>query len=114
MVNVSIAVGTAYGVDIELVRSLLLNIAEKDERVVAKPEATVLLTDFGDDGLKFELLVWAELRSGFARRRLASDLRFAIDGIFSANNITLPTPQRELTISSTEAIPVQVKYPESS
>lgn len=98
-----IEVGVAYGSDVNKVRSILLSCAH------AHPEITtaetnelhkpfVRLSDFGDSALKFELFFWTANR--FEVESMKSDLRFAIDGEFRRNAISIPFPQRDVHVRS--------------
>ena len=53
-----VAVSVAYGSDVVLVRDLLLNVAKTNPDVLEEPPPSVQLTEFGDNGLQFVLLVW--------------------------------------------------------
>lgn len=60
--------------------------------LVDDPEPSVLLDDFADNGLRFVLNYWIELRSGVDRRRIASDLRLMVLGAFEEAGIRLAPP----------------------
>jgi small-conductance mechanosensitive channel len=96
--RLQIAVGVAYGSDTELVRTTLLRVAEEHPTVIRKAEAAVLFDDFGDSSLDFSLMVWIDTPQ--AQRRVASDLRFAIDAAFRRAGIEIPFPQRDLHLRS--------------
>lgn len=93
-----IEVGTAYGSDTRLVRKVLMEIAERDGRVLETPKPVVFFRSFGDSALDFELAVW--INDPRARPGIASDLRFAIDDGFRKHGIQIPFPQRDLHIVS--------------
>lgn len=52
----SVSVGVAYGSDVQLVKKLLLEAANKHPEVLSQPEPVVLFTDFGDSSLNFKLI----------------------------------------------------------
>jgi len=93
-VNVSVA----YGSDLELVKSLLIEVAKDHPDVLHDPKPMVEFNNFGDSGLIFNLFFWTE--NAFESRIIQSNLRFKIDKIFRENNITIPFPQRDLHIKS--------------
>ncbi|TGB03970.1 mechanosensitive ion channel family protein [Halobacillus salinus] len=98
-------VGVAYGSDVELVRQLLLQVAE-DEAAVSptvqsKPEPFVYFKEFGDSSLNFELFVWISDPTHVIRLRSA--LNFRIDAIFRENQVEIPFPQRDLHVRSVDA-----------
>jgi small-conductance mechanosensitive channel len=93
-----IEVGVAYGSDTERVRQTLLRVAQEHPSVVRKNDAYVFFEDFGDSSLDFALTVWID--NPQAQRRVASDLRFAIDRAFREADIEIPFPQRDLHIKT--------------
>lgn len=93
-----VSVGVAYGSDVQLVRELLLKCAQEHPEIARKPSSFVRFVNFGDSSLDFELHYWSE--HIWVIDNISSDLRFAIDAAFRANNIEIPFPQRDLTIKS--------------
>jgi len=96
--RIRIGVGVAYGSDTELVRRTLLRVAGNHPAVVRKQDAAVIFEDFGDSSLDFTLMAWID--NPVAQRRVASDLRFAIDAAFRESGIEIPFPQRDLHLRS--------------
>ncbi|MBO6607147.1 mechanosensitive ion channel family protein [Psychroserpens sp.] len=92
----SVAVGVAYGSDVELVKRVLLQAANAHPEVVDSPKPDVLFTDFADSSLNFQLIF--TMNNSFKSQFLKSDLRFEIDRLFRENGITIPFPQRDIHI----------------
>lgn len=90
--RIEIAVGVAYGSDVEKVREILLDCAAKHEMVLTSPEPFVLFMNFGNSSLDFELRCFTNNVN--YRLTISSDLRFAIDKAFRENGIEIPFPQR--------------------
>jgi small-conductance mechanosensitive channel len=90
----NVAVGVAYGSDIEKVRVLLIEAAQKNEMVANRPTPIVFFKAFGDSSLNFELHFW--ILDTWQTELVKSDLRFAIDKLFRENNIQIPFPQRDV------------------
>lgn len=90
----SVQVGVAYGSDVKLVRKVLLDVANKEERIVQEPKPFVRFTNFGESSLDFEVFFWTS--HNFIVENIKSDLRFVIDAAFRQNNITIPFPQRDV------------------
>lgn len=90
-----IAVGVAYGSDIELVRKSLLEVAEKTSRVLKYPKPDVIFTDFGDNALIFKLRFWTHVSYFLA---VETDVRFEIDRLFKERGLTIAFPQRDVHI----------------
>ena len=90
--RVEIGIGVAYGSDVEKVRAILLDIAEKNERVSDNPAPAVVFRDFGASSLDFELRCFTS--DVMRRLGVASDLRFEIDRRLREEGIEIPFPQR--------------------
>ena len=87
-----ISVGVSYNSDLRLVEKLLLDIAKKDEGLMQDPAPFVLLTDFADSSVQFELRgVFTDITKGLATK---SRIMFAIWDAFQKHNIEIPFPQR--------------------
>ncbi len=100
--RIELAVGVAYGSDIEKVREVLLQCAAEHEAVLQTPKPHVLFLDFGDSALAFELRCFV---ADVGRRLLVtSTLRFAIDKAFRDAGISIPFPQRDLHIKDAEGL----------
>ncbi|WP_291010041.1 mechanosensitive ion channel domain-containing protein [Hydrogenophaga sp.] len=96
-VRFHVPVSVAYGTDAQLVKRVLLEVAQIDPDVLDTPEPNVWLKEFGDNGVVFELMVWSASlvdRKG----RLISQLNYAIYERFNAEGIEFPFPQRDLHI----------------
>jgi small-conductance mechanosensitive channel len=89
-------VGVAYGTDVELVKTILLNIAKTQPTVLKNPAPMVLFRDFGDSSLNFRIAF--TLSDSFDVRFTQSNIRFEIDKAFKQNNITIPFPQRDVHV----------------
>lgn len=100
-VRIHLAVGVGYNSDPERIRTLLLETAARHPHVLKEPKPSVLLTDYGDNSINFDLLVWTSELS-HAPLRLKSDLYFALFKVFAENGVELPFPQRDLHIRSSD------------
>jgi len=98
-VRFSFPVGVAYGSDPEQVRAVLLDIAARHADVLADPAPEVLLTNFGDSSIDFELRVWT-ITQVQTPSRLKSDLYFEVVKQFAAQGIQIPFPQRDVYIKT--------------
>jgi len=92
----SISVGVAYGSDVELVKKLLIQVAENHKEVIKKPEPLVLFTNFGESSLDFKLVF--TVNHSFTAFQVQSDLRFEVNRLFKEHNITIPFPQRDVHV----------------
>lgn len=87
-----ISIGVSYNSDLRLVEKLLLDIAKNDSGLMKDPEPFVLLTEFADSSVQFELRgVFSDVTKGLATK---SRIMFAIWDAFKDNNIEIPFPQQ--------------------
>lgn len=91
-----VTVGVAYGSDLNLVKKVILECANRHSKVL--PNAIVRFVNFGDSSLDFELLFWSHEYQQIEDVR--SDIRFMIDNAFRKFNISVPFPQQDLYIKS--------------
>jgi potassium-dependent mechanosensitive channel len=94
-----IPIGVAYGSDTDLVRTLLLEIAGANDRVMndgSAPEPQVLFLEFGESSLNFELR--CHLANIDERLKVKSAINYEIERAFRKHNISIPFPQRDLNI----------------
>ncbi|HSH40032.1 MAG TPA: mechanosensitive ion channel domain-containing protein [Chthoniobacterales bacterium] len=98
-VRFRIPVGVAYGSDIDKVREALIAAGREHPQTLAEPAPNVFLSEFGDNSISFELVVWSSEMSA-RPRRYKSDLNFAIERKLREAGIEIPFPQRDLHIRS--------------
>lgn len=97
--RITIPVGVAYGSDTELVKKILLDVANESDDAIKSghpfiPGPQVLFMGFGDSSLDFELRVF--IRQVDRRLAITSAINFAIDAVFREQGVTIPFPQRDL------------------
>jgi small-conductance mechanosensitive channel len=100
-VRFNFPVGVAYGSDPDVIRNLLVQIAQNHEGVLKDPGPDVLFDQFGESSLNFMLRVWTETyvdRPGV----LKSELNYLIHQSFNKHKIEVPFPQREVYIRGGE------------
>lgn len=94
-------IGVAYGSDTQLVKEVLLKIADDHPSVLtdgSAPAPKVLFMGFGDSSLDFLLL--AHIRNIDERLQVISDLNFALDAAFREHGVEIPFPQRDVHLRS--------------
>ncbi len=96
--RIRVAVGVAYGSDIDAVISTLESVAADNKGVCDNPAPRVRFRCFGDSSLDFELLCWIE--RPIDRGKLHHELNCAVYKAFIANSIEIPFPQRDLHVRS--------------
>lgn len=97
-----IKVSVAYDSDVNVVQQLLIDCAAQHKQVLKKPVPSVLLKDFGDNALIFQLFF--TINKSFIAEKVKSDIRFSILAAFDKNKIEIPFPQRTLWVNKTETI----------
>ncbi|MBR1825133.1 MAG: mechanosensitive ion channel family protein [Alphaproteobacteria bacterium] len=87
----SVAVGVAYGSDVEKVTKILLDCANAHKAVMKNPAPYVIFKDFGSSSLDFELRCYvSDIRKGWV---VPSELRYAINKRFIEEGVEIPFPQ---------------------
>lgn len=100
-VRIAIPVGVGYNSDPDKIREILLQAALAHPDVLPAPAPDVIFTEYGDNSLNFSLRVWT-LKKAHISAVLRSDLYFDLFRRFTAANIELPFPQRDLHIRSSD------------
>lgn len=98
MTRFHIDVGVAYGSNVVLVKQVVLDCANMHPMVLKEPIPKLRFLGFGDSSLNFDLMIWTD--EIFNIEDVKSDLRYAIEDTFRIHNITIPFPQRDLHIKS--------------
>jgi len=94
--RIRVAVGVAYGSDIDKVMEVLLDVGVSHPKARKTPEARVRFRRFGDSSLDFELLCWIE--DSAARGLVVHELNCEVYRRFAEAGISIPFPQRDLYI----------------
>ena len=94
--RIRIAVGAAYGSDIDHVIATLEKVATDHEEICSNPAPRVRFRQFGDSSLDFELLCWID--RPVDRGRLHHELGVNVYKAFAAAGIQIPFPQRDLHV----------------
>ena len=94
--RIRVAVGVAYGSDMDHVISTLEQVAANNKEICERPEPRVRFRRFGESSLDVELLCW--IAQPVDRGRLHHELNLAVYKAFSAEGIQIPFPQRDLHV----------------
>ena len=100
LTRVEIRVGVAYESDVEQVRKVLLEVAEKHPAVLREPPPYVVLMEFAASSIDFELRVY--INYDYGRLTVRDELSRAIVHAFRKHGITIAYPQLDLHIRSDE------------
>lgn len=94
--RIRVAVGVAYGSDLDQVIETLETVAKEHPEVLGDPTPRARFRQFGDSSLDFELLAW--IRAPIDRGRVIHEMNCAVYRAFNAANIQIPFPQRDLHV----------------
>ena len=90
--RVGVAVGVAYGSDVDQVRAVLTDVAVNCEVLAKDPAPRVRFRSMGDSALNFELQAW--INSPIERGSVIDRLNTDIYKRLNKENIEIPFPQR--------------------
>jgi potassium-dependent mechanosensitive channel len=109
-VRFTVSVGVAYGTDPRRVIQILSDVAERHGLVEKDPKPQMLLTDFGESTLNFELRFWADVSKANSAQ-VSSDLRLMIAGALAEQGISIDYPQRDVHVDTVRPLQVQMVPP---
>jgi small conductance mechanosensitive channel len=95
-VRVRVPVGVAYAADIDAARAALLATSQGDDRLLASPAPTVVVSDLGDSAVSLELVLWAADPS--RRRQIRAEYLERVKKALDSAGIAIPFPQREVRL----------------
>ena len=91
--RVDIPIGVSYSASNKKVKSTLLELGSRDDRVLKDPEPFVGLTDFGDSSVNYTLRIWCKCEDYWG---VFFDTNEALKESFDENKIEIPFPQRDI------------------
>jgi len=94
--RIRVAIGVAYGSDIDKVRDILMDIALNADDVCDDPEPRVRFRQFGASSLDFELLCWID--QPVLRGRVLDSLNCKVYKRFIEDEIEIPYSKHDLYI----------------
>jgi len=97
-----IPIGIAYGSNVELARSLILEAARAQEAVMSDPEPSCWFEAFGDSVYQLQLRIWLPDPKHIPSSR--HDILERIRHAFDAAEIEIAFPQRDIHIRSMEPL----------
>ncbi|HSG96383.1 MAG TPA: mechanosensitive ion channel family protein [Woeseiaceae bacterium] len=94
--RIRVAVGAAYGSDVDHVLETLEDVARNITEILDNPEPRARFRRFGESSLEFELMGWIARPAD--RGRVQHELNCAVYKSFMAENIEIPYPQRDVHV----------------
>lgn len=105
--RVDLGFGISYSDDIAKAERVLKDIVESDARVLKHPEPTIKLHELGDSSVNFIVRPWVKTGDYWA---VYWDLTRAVKLRFDKEQISIPFPQQDLHIDSSQ-LPAAVQSP---
>ncbi len=108
--RLDLALGVAYKEDVDRVREVLLEVADRNRLCLDEPPPLFIFLGFGDSALNIQFSVWAA-RENFLPLR--NSITAEIKAAFDAADIEIPFPHRSLYAGeATKPFPVTVVDPD--
>jgi len=102
-IRLRLKIGVAYHSDLDQVTRILHEAARAHPGVLDDPAPDVWFVDTADSALEFVLLAWiSDIRQ---RKKIESELRYAIVRGFRAEGVTIPFPQRDVYLKQADSAP---------
>ena len=96
--RVDISVRVPYGTSVSQVKRVLLEVAERHPDVLKDPGPLAVLVEFGDDALKFNLMVFVDFGQGLTAK---DELQVAIDQAFRDEGVEFALPKLTIQVPET-------------
>lgn len=93
--RLDIGCGIGYGDDIDKAQQVMLDVAGKDDRVLADPAAVTFVDTLGDSSVNLTLRFWCKAADYW---QLKWDMTKAVKQGFDAAGVEIPFPQRVVTM----------------
>jgi len=98
--RIRVPVGVAYGSDLQKVEKVLLAVTDANDHIEKYPEPRVRLRTFADSSVNFELLCW--VKDPRDKGLQIHNLLKAAYNAFAQEGITIPFPQRDIHIKTSQ------------
>ena len=94
--RVRVTLSISYDSDLEEAKRTLIKVAEKDKNVLKSPEPRVRLREFGESGLRLQLLFW--IQKPEIKGKTVDAVSTEIHREFSEKNILIPYPTMKVLL----------------
>lgn len=104
--RIDLKIGVAYKENLEKVKSLLIDLVDRNPLCFDEPAPFFYFLGYGDSALEFQFSVWTTQSEFWSVR---TELHLEIKKLFDEHNIEIPFPHRSLYVgSATEPFPVKM------
>lgn len=107
-IRTTLRVGVAYGSSPQQVAKLIEQAVCVQDDILTEPPPRVIFEDFGDNALIFDAVFWCRVGGERELRQIRSNIRFKISELFSAANITIAYPQRDVHIDGLGPLQIEM------
>lgn len=91
--RIDLTIGIGYDDDVDEAKSILQQLMQEDQRILADPKPQIALAEFGDSSINIVVRPWVVTQEYWDVR---FDLLERIKQVFAKRNITIPYPQRDV------------------
>lgn len=113
LIRREIRLGVTYGTSTQDVVKILTEAAERHGLVLDDPAPIATLSNFGDNSLDFILYFWIEQNDKTSAIVVESDLRMIIEKRLTDAGITVPFPQRDVHLTTSQPLQIQINSGEA-
>ncbi|ADJ15109.1 mechanosensitive ion channel family protein [Halalkalicoccus jeotgali] len=92
-----VPVGVDYDTDLDRAESVIREAIDDLELLMRVPTPQIVVTEFGDSSIDFEVRFWIDKPSARRRWRAKQAVIKAINAAFDREDVSIPFPQRELS-----------------
>ncbi|MEQ9424253.1 MAG: mechanosensitive ion channel [Cyclobacteriaceae bacterium] len=93
--RVDMTFGIGYGDDIDKAKTTLMELIEKDERILKDPEPFIALSELADSSVNFVMRVWCEASDYWG---IYFDMHENVKKTFDQKGISIPFPQTDVHV----------------
>jgi len=98
--RVDLVIGVSYDADLSHVKSVLVDVLAKDDRVLKDPEPTIGVLELADNSVNFAVRPWVSAADYWG---VYFDVHAAVKNRFDAEGIGIPYPQRDVHLHQVPA-----------
>lgn len=107
-IRTTVRVGVAYGSQPRRVTELIEQAVRSQTDVLNEPSPRVIFEDFGDNALIFDAIFWCAVGGERELRQIRSNIRLMISDLFTAENIVIAYPQRDVHIDNLGPLQIEM------
>jgi small-conductance mechanosensitive channel len=103
-----VALGVAYWTPTRTAEEVILRAVVAQSEVRSDPAPIVVFEAFADSSLNFRAFFWLDLNTGINSNIIRSEIRHRIGDYLAEADISIPFPQRNLHLDTTQPLEVTI------